>query len=111
MSDIDSAVHAALATVIDPEIHRPITDLGMVESVAVDASGLAAITVLLTIAGCPLASTIESDVNTAVSAVAGITGVNLTLGTMSDAQSSRSSCAAGERTGTSPSRSPTRSPR
>jgi len=86
MSDIDSAVHAALATVIDPEIHRPITELGMVESVAVDASGLAAITVLLTIAGCPLASTIESDVNTAVAAVAGITGVNLTLGTMSDEQ-------------------------
>jgi ATP-binding protein involved in chromosome partitioning len=86
MSDIDSAVHAALATVIDPEIHRPITELGMVESVAVDASGLAAITVLLTISGCPLASTIESDVNTAVSAVAGITGVNLTLGTMSDEQ-------------------------
>jgi len=86
MSDIDSAVHAALATVIDPEIHRPITDLGMVESVAVDASGLAAITVLLTISGCPLASTIEADVNTAVSAVAGITGVNLTLGTMSDEQ-------------------------
>ncbi|HEX5334959.1 MAG TPA: Mrp/NBP35 family ATP-binding protein [Propionicimonas sp.] len=86
MSDIDSAVHAALATVIDPEIHRPITDLGMVESVVVDASGQAVITVLLTIAGCPLASTIESDVNTAVSAVAGITGVNLTLGTMSDEQ-------------------------
>ena len=86
MSDIDSAVHAALATVIDPEIHRPITELGMVESVAVDASGLAAITVLLTISGCPLASTIEADVNTAVSAVAGITGVNLTLGTMSDEQ-------------------------
>jgi ATP-binding protein involved in chromosome partitioning len=86
MSDIDTAVHAALATVIDPEIHRPITDLGMVESVAVDASGLAAITVLLTISGCPLASTIESDVNTAVSAVDGITGVNLTLGTMRDEQ-------------------------
>ena len=86
MSELDSAVHAALATVIDPEIHRPITDLGMVESVVVDASGVAAITVLLTISGCPLAGTIESDVNTAVSAVAGITGVNLTLGTMSDEQ-------------------------
>ena len=86
MSELDSAVHAALATVIDPEIHRPITDLGMVESIAVDASGLAAITVLLTISGCPLASTIESDVNTAVAAVPGVTGVNLTLGTMSDEQ-------------------------
>ena len=86
MSDIETAVHAALATVIDPEIHRPITDLGMVESVAVDASGLAAITVLLTISGCPLANTIESDVNTAVAAVPGVSSVNLTLGTMSDEQ-------------------------
>ena len=45
-----SAVNEALATVIDPEIRRPITALGMVESVAVE-DGRAAITVLLTIAG------------------------------------------------------------
>ena len=58
----------------------------MVESVVVDDSGVAAVTVLLTIAGCPLASTIESDVNTAVAAVPGVTRVQLTLGTMSDDQ-------------------------
>ena len=86
MSELESAVHSALATVIDPEIHQPITDLGMVESVAVDVSGVAAVTVLLTISGCPLAHTIESDVTTAVSAVPGITGVNLTLGTMNEEQ-------------------------
>ncbi len=86
MSELESAVHAALAEVIDPEIHQPITDLGMVESVAIDASGVAAVTVLLTIAGCPLANTIETDVTRAVSTVPGITGVNLTLGTMSDEQ-------------------------
>jgi ATP-binding protein involved in chromosome partitioning len=86
MSDLTTAVHAALATVIDPEIRQPITDLGMVDSVDVDASGLAAVTVLLTIAGCPLSNTIESDVTKAVSAVPGVTGVNLTLGTMTDEQ-------------------------
>jgi ATP-binding protein involved in chromosome partitioning len=86
MSELESAVHAALATVIDPEIHRPITELGMVESVAIDASGLAAITVLLTIAGCPMANTIEADVTTAVAAVPGITGVDLTLGAMNEEQ-------------------------
>ncbi|MGV8908592.1 MAG: Mrp/NBP35 family ATP-binding protein [Propionicimonas sp.] len=86
MSELESAVHAALATVIDPEIHQPITDLGMVESVGVDDSGVAAVTVLLTIAGCPLANTIETDVTKAVSVVPGITAVNLTLGTMSDEQ-------------------------
>lgn len=88
MSELESAVHAALATVIDPEIHQPITDLGMVESVGVDSSGVAAVTVLLTIAGCPLANTIESDVTKAVSAVPGISAVNLVLGTMSDEQRS-----------------------
>jgi ATP-binding protein involved in chromosome partitioning len=86
MSELESAVHAALATVIDPEIHRPITELGMVESVAIDASGLAAIRVLLTIAGCPMANTIEADVTTAVAAVPGITGVDLTLGSMNEEQ-------------------------
>nr|WP_300143952.1 Mrp/NBP35 family ATP-binding protein [Propionicimonas sp.] len=86
MSDLTTAVHTALATVIDPEIRRPITELGMVDSVDVDASGLAAVTVLLTIAGCPLSNTIESDVTKAVSSVPGVTGVNLTLGTMNDEQ-------------------------
>lgn len=81
-----SAVNEALATVIDPEIRRPITELGMVESVAVEADGVAVITVLLTIAGCPLQSTIQKDVTDAVMAVDGVTDVNLTLGVMTDEQ-------------------------
>ncbi|MCW5953302.1 MAG: Mrp/NBP35 family ATP-binding protein [Propionibacteriaceae bacterium] len=81
-----SAVNEALATVIDPEIRRPITELGMVESVAVDEDGVAVITVLLTIAGCPLQSTIQNDVTNAVIAVEGIADVSLTLGVMSDEQ-------------------------
>lgn len=86
MSSLVSAVNEALATVIDPEIRRPITELGMVDSVAVGEDGVAAVTVLLTIAGCPLQSTIQNDVTKAVGAVAGITDVNLTLGVMSDEQ-------------------------
>lgn len=81
-----SAVNEALATVIDPEIRRPITELGMVESVAVEEDGVAAITVLLTIAGCPLQSTIQKDVTNAVMAVDGVADVNLTLGVMTDEQ-------------------------
>ncbi|MGC4154660.1 MAG: Mrp/NBP35 family ATP-binding protein [Propionicimonas sp.] len=81
-----SAVNEALATVIDPEIRRPITELGMVESVAVEADGVAVITVLLTIAGCPLQSTIQKDVTNAVMAVDGVTDVTLTLGVMTDEQ-------------------------
>lgn len=86
MSDLVTAVHTALAGVIDPEIHRPITELGMVESVDVDDSGLAAVSVLLTISGCPLSNTIEADVTNAVSAVEGITGVRVKLGAMSEEQ-------------------------
>lgn len=86
MSDLVAAVHDALASVIDPEIRRPITELGMVESVEVDADGAAQIHILLTIAGCPLANTIEGDVTAAASAVSGISEVKVHLGAMSDEQ-------------------------
>jgi ATP-binding protein involved in chromosome partitioning len=79
-------IWAALATVQDPEIRQPITELGMVESVEVNEGGVAAITVLLTIAGCPLKDTINRDVTAAVSAVPGVTAVQLTLGVMSEEQ-------------------------
>jgi ATP-binding protein involved in chromosome partitioning len=79
-------VNAALATVNDPEIKRPITDLGMVDSVEIDDSGLVHVTVLLTVAGCPLKDTITKDVTTAVGAVAGVTGVDLHLGVMTPEQ-------------------------
>jgi ATP-binding protein involved in chromosome partitioning len=79
-------VNAALTTVNDPEIKRPITELGMVDSVDVDDAGLVHLTVLLTVAGCPLKDTINRDVTAAVERVDGITGVDLTLGVMSAEQ-------------------------
>jgi ATP-binding protein involved in chromosome partitioning len=81
-------INAALATVNDPEIRRPITDLGMVESVDVAADGTVAVKVLLTVAGCPLKDTITRDVNAAVGKVPGVTGVDLSLGVMSNEQRS-----------------------
>ncbi len=86
MSDLVAAVRAALAGVIDPEIRRPITELGMVDSVVAQPDGRVDVRVLLTIAGCPMQSTIEADVNAAVLGVAGVTALNLELGTMSDEQ-------------------------
>jgi ATP-binding protein involved in chromosome partitioning len=83
--DLD-AVHAALATVKDPEIHQPITDLGMVKSVDVDAAGAVAVEVYLTVAGCPMRDRITADVTNAVAAVAGVTGVSVVLDVMSDEQ-------------------------
>src|SRR4051812_33335353 len=79
-------INAALATVNDPEIRRPITELGMVESVDVDAAGRVAVRVLLTVAGCPLKETITRDVTGAVGKVPGVTGVDLDLGVMSGDQ-------------------------
>lgn len=83
---IEQAVLAALATVEDPEIHKPITDLGMVKSVAVSPQGRAEVAVYLTVAGCPMRDTITNRVTTAVSAVSGITSVGVTLDVMSDEQ-------------------------
>jgi ATP-binding protein involved in chromosome partitioning len=82
------AVNAALATVNDPEIKRPITEIGMVDSVEIDPDGLVHVKVLLTVAGCPLKDTITRDVTGAVSRVEGVTGVDLQLGVMSAEQRS-----------------------
>src|SRR4051794_1555466 len=79
-------VRAALGTVNDPEIKRPITDLGMVESVDVDTAGVVRLTVLLTVAGCPMKDTINRDVNAAVRRVPGVRDVELRLGVMSAEQ-------------------------
>jgi ATP-binding protein involved in chromosome partitioning len=82
------ALHAALATVNDPEIRKPITELGMVEAVDVDEAGRVRVTVLLTVAGCPMKDTITRDVTAAVGAVEGVSGVDVQLGVMSDEQRS-----------------------
>ena len=81
-------VNAALATVNDPEIKRPITELGMVDRVDIADDGRVAVHVLLTVSGCPLKETITREVTGAVSKVNGVTSVDLTLGVMSDEQRS-----------------------
>ncbi|TLM85567.1 Mrp/NBP35 family ATP-binding protein [Pseudarthrobacter sp. NamE2] len=80
------AVNDALATVIDPELRRPITELGMVESVQVSDDGKVTLAVLLTIAGCPLRDTISADSESALSAVPGVTAVEVDLKVMNQAQ-------------------------
>ncbi|KRE35731.1 sodium:proton antiporter [Janibacter sp. Soil728] len=84
----DEQLRAALETVIDPEIRRPITELGMVESAAVDVNGLAAVTILLTVSGCPMKDTLTKDTTQAMLGVEGVTDVKVTLGVMNDEQRS-----------------------
>jgi ATP-binding protein involved in chromosome partitioning len=82
----NDAVHAALATVSDPEIHRPITDLGMVSAIDIKSDGHVSVGILLTTQGCPLRDRITRDVTAAVEKVAGVTNVSVVLGVMSDEQ-------------------------
>jgi ATP-binding protein involved in chromosome partitioning len=83
---ITDAVHAALAKVDDPEIRRPITELGMVESVIVTDDGAVSVGVLLTVPGCPMKEQLTRDVTSAVSTVPGVRSVEVRLGVMTDAQ-------------------------
>ena len=79
-------VRAALHEVEDPEIRRPITDLGMVDDVRADDDGNVFVRVLLTVSGCPMRSEITGRVTKAVSAVDGVSSVDVELGVMNDEQ-------------------------
>ena len=76
----------ALRPVQDPELHRSIVDLGMVRDVEVSAAGVVTLTVVLTIAGCPLRNEITNRVNGALRADPSVSDVNLTFGVMTDAE-------------------------
>ena len=86
VQSLTEAVWDVLSRVNDPEIHKPITELGMVEKVEVDDEGQASVKVLLTISGCPMRNTIEHDVHAALQGLEGITGLDLEFGVMSDQQ-------------------------
>ena len=77
---------AALATVHDPEIRRPITELGMVKSAEVDADGVARVGVYLTVSGCPMRDEITERVTAAVGALPGVARVEVELDVMSAEQ-------------------------
>jgi ATP-binding protein involved in chromosome partitioning len=79
-------VTGALAGVNDPEIHRPITELGMVKDVDVAGDGTVRVDVWLTVAGCPLRDTITREVTAAVSKLDGVSRVRVELDVMSEEQ-------------------------
>ncbi|MFL6077450.1 MAG: Mrp/NBP35 family ATP-binding protein [Mycobacteriales bacterium] len=78
-------IQAALATVNDPEIRRPITELDMVDGVSIDG-GVVSVRILLTVAGCPMKDTLTRDVTAAVSRLDGVDEVRVDLGAMSAEQ-------------------------
>jgi len=79
-------IRAALHGVDDPEIHRPITELGMVDDIHVADDGEVVVRILLTTGGCPLKDRLRNDVTIALSAVEGVTGVTVDMGVMNDEQ-------------------------
>ena len=84
--ELHPGLRAALDRVLDPELRRPVTELGMIRSAGLDAAGHAAVHVLLTISGCPLRSTIEHDVREAVGTVEGVRSVSVEVGVMTPEQ-------------------------
>jgi ATP-binding protein involved in chromosome partitioning len=84
MPSVDQVL-AALGTVLDPEIRRPITELKMVDTVEV-SDGVVDVRVLLTVSGCPMRDEITSRVATAVRGLDGVSDVRVTLGAMDDEQ-------------------------
>jgi len=97
-------VREALRSVNDPEIGRPIEDLGMLEAIQVE-DGLVRVHVLITIEGCPLKDRITDDVTRALAPVEGIERVQVDLSPMSEQQ--RASLVANLRGGAAPQQQPT----
>jgi ATP-binding protein involved in chromosome partitioning len=79
-------VRAALEKVQDPEIRRPITELGMVKSVNVAADGAVEVAIYLTVAACPLKDRLSGDIKARVAEVPGVREVRVELDVMSTEQ-------------------------
>ena len=78
-------ISEALSKVNDPELHKPITELGMVETIKVN-DGIAKLKILLTIVGCPMKDRLQSDITNSLSDLAEIKKVEIEFGVMSEEQ-------------------------
>lgn len=85
MSINESTVRSALSRVVDPEIGKPITELGMVKSIDITGNDVA-VSVYLTVAGCPMRNTIETNTQAALEEIEGVGNVTVTMDVMSDEQ-------------------------
>ncbi|RUP01628.1 MAG: MRP family ATP-binding protein [Mycobacterium sp.] len=85
-TDLTTAIRSALGKVIDPELRRPITELGMVKSIDLGADGSVHVEIYLTTAACPKKSEISERVTQAVTDVPGTGTVRVSLDVMNDEQ-------------------------
>ncbi|ORB26602.1 Mrp/NBP35 family ATP-binding protein [Mycolicibacterium parafortuitum] len=84
--DLEAAVRTALTKVIDPELRRPITEVGMVKSVTVESDASVHVEVYLTTSACPKKTEITNSVTRAVQDVPGTGAVKVSLDVMNDEQ-------------------------
>ena len=80
------AVQAALASVLDPELGRPITELGMVGPIEIDAAAKVTVTILLTTPACPLKARFTHEVTQALLAIEAVNDVQVIMEAMSEDQ-------------------------
>lgn len=85
-ADLNAAIRAALGKVIDPELRRPITDLGMVKSIDANPDSSVHVGIYLTTGSCPKKTEISDRVSQAVADVPGTGAVTVSLDVMSDEQ-------------------------
>ena len=78
-------ITAALATVNDPELHKPLTELGMVDQVEF-IDGVAKLKILLTIVGCPMKDRLHADISAALASITEVKSVEIEFGVMSEEQ-------------------------
>ena len=78
-------INTALGTVIDPELHKPLPELGMVESVDF-TDGVAKIGILLTIVGCPMKDRLHSDITKSLDSISEVKTVEINFGVMNEEQ-------------------------
>ena len=84
-SEIIEKINQALQGVSDPELHRPLPELGMVKSVEFN-NGVAEITILLTISGCPMRDRLQKDISDSLEPIAEVKSLDLTFGVMDQEQ-------------------------
>src|ERR1039457_4344828 len=72
-------VTKALSGVNDPEIHRPITELGMVKDIDIARDGTVRVDICLTVAGCPPRDSITRDAPGAARKLAGVSRMRVEL--------------------------------
>src|SRR6201991_3771648 len=85
-AELNAAIRSALGKVIDPELRRPITELGMVKSIDIESGGGVHVEIYLTTASCPKKTEITDRVSQAVADVPGTGAVKVTLDVMNDEQ-------------------------